>query len=333
MISAGSLTGFCLDGRYELTTCIHPGTVASVYRGVRLADGMPVAVKAISIHEYGRNHDSILRFRRETLALAHVRHPNIIEIHDTGETPYGILYFVMEWLEGMTLLELLRGEGQLSLRRILEIFNPVCEAVAAIHAAGIVHRDLKPGNIFLVRHPDGSETVKVLDFGIAKPTENSWGENFEISGVGTTVGTPEYMSPEQCGDGESGYPSDIYSLGVVLYRMVAGCTPFDGPAQTVMARHIGDTPPSPRIRRPQLPETVEAVILKALEKKPENRFPGVTELADAFNAVITESEHLGDVRYRPVTPPDTHPLAMRYQTQRMPAIVIDGGTGPEKTDE
>lgn len=333
MISAGSLTGFCLDGRYELTTCIHPGTVASVYQGVRLADGTPVAVKAISIHEYGRNHDSILRFRRETLALAHVRHPNIIEIHDTGETPYGILYFVMEWLEGTTLLELLRGEGQLSLKRIQSIFEPVCVAVAAIHSEGIVHRDLKPGNIFLVRHPDGSETVKVLDFGIAKPTENAWGENFEISGVGTTVGTPEYMSPEQCGDGESGYSSDIYSLGVVLYRMVAGCTPFDGPAQTVMARHIGDTPPSPRIRRPQLPETVEAVVLKALEKKPENRFSSVVEFAEAFNAAISESEHLGDVRYRPVTPPDTHPLAMRYQTQRMPAISLEGGTGSEKTDE
>lgn len=333
MISAGSLTGFCLDGRYELTTCIHPGTVASVYRGVRLADGRPVAVKAISIHEYGRNHDSILRFRRETLALSQVRHPNIIEIYDTGETPYGILYFVMEWLEGMNLLELLRGEGQLSLKRIQAIFEPVCVAVAAIHAEGIVHRDLKPGNIFLMRQPDGSETVKVLDFGIAKPTRNSWGENFEISGVGTTVGTPEYMSPEQCGDGESGPASDIYSLGVVLYRMVTGCTPFDGPAQTVMARHIGDTPPSPRIRRPQLPEAVETVILKAIEKKPENRFSSPLEFAEAFNAAIADTEHLGDVRYRPISPPDTHPLAMRYQTQRMPAISLDEGTGPEKTSE
>jgi serine/threonine-protein kinase len=332
MISAGSLTGFSLDGRYELTTCIHPGGVASVYRGIRLDDGAPVAVKAISVHEYGRNHDSVLRFHREVQALSAVRHPNIIDIYDSGETPYGILYFVMEWLDGMTLLEYLRGEGQLPLKRIREIFTPVCTAVGAIHSAGIIHRDLKPGNIFLIRQPDGSETVKVLDFGIAKPTPGFKWFNVEVSGSGTTVGTPEYMSPEQCGEGESGAASDIYSLGVVLYRMLAGCTPFDGPSHAVMARHIGDTPPSPRIRRPQLPEAVEAVVLKALEKNPEDRFQNAVEFAEAFNAAIDQSEHLDDVRYRPISPPDTNPLAMRFQTQRMPAISLDGATEPEKTD-
>jgi eukaryotic-like serine/threonine-protein kinase len=323
MISSGSLTGFCLDGRYELTTCIHPGTVASVYRGVRLEDGAPVAVKAISVHEFGKRHDSILRFRREVQALSRIDHPNIIRIFDSGETPYGVLYFVMEWLDGKTLLELLQGEGQLSLKRIQEIFTPMCTAVGAIHEAGIVHRDLKPGNIFLMRQPDGGETVKVLDFGIAKPTIGFEGDNFEISGAGTTVGTPEYMSPEQCGDGESGPGSDIYSLGVVLYRMLAGCPPFDGPATTVMARHLSDPPPSVRIRRPQLPEAVEAVVMRALEKFPSARFSKTAEFAEAFNAAVFESEHKGDVQYRPVTPPDTHPLATRYQTLRMQAIRLE----------
>ncbi len=318
MISGSALVGITLDDQYQVLTRIHTGSGATVYKGHDLRDDRPVAIKAISQHEFGKYHDAVLRFRREMALLSRIRHPNIIEIYSQGETPYGIAYFVMQWLDGRTLLDELDAIGQMPLIRIQAIFGPVCEAVAAMHAAGIVHRDLKPGNIFLSRHADGSEHTKLLDFGIAKPLF-AW-QDFDISGESVAVGTPEYMSPEQCGEQELTAASDIYSLGAVLYRMLAGRPPFVGPSQYVMARHIAAPPPL-HLYRPHLSEAVVAVVEKALAKNPAERFTSVLDLRLAFDAAVAVTTE--DRLYRQPQPPETDEVGARYRTRQIAALPLD----------
>jgi len=319
MISGSALVGMTLDDQYQVLTRIHTGNGATVYKGYDLQNDRPVAIKAISQHEFGKHHDAVLRFRREIALLSRIRHPNIIEIYSQGETSYGIAYFVMQWLDGRTLLDELDDIGQMLLTRIQAIFDPVCEAVAAMHAAGILHRDLKPGNIFLSRQSDGSEHTTLLDFGIAKPLF-AW-QDFEISGESVAIGTPEYMSPEQCGEQELTAASDIYSLGAVLYRMLAGRPPFVGPSQYIMARHIAVPPPPLQLYRPHLSEAVVAVVQQALAKKPADRFASVLDLRLAFDAAVAVTTE--DRLYRQPQPPETDAAGARYRTRQIAALPLD----------
>ncbi len=319
MISGSALVGITLDDQYQVLTRIHTGSGATVYQGYDLRNDRRVAIKAISQHEFGKYHDAVLRFRREMALLSRIRHPNIIEIYGQGETSYGISYFVMQWLDGRTLLDELDAIGQMPLTRIQVILDPVCEAVAAMHVAGILHRDLKPGNIFLSRHADGSEHTTLLDFGIAKPLF-AW-QDFEISGESVAVGTPEYMSPEQCGEQKLTTASDVYSLGVVLYRMLAGRPPFAGPSQYVMARHIAAPPPPLHLYRPHLSEAVVAVVEKALSKNPAERFTSVLDLRLAFDAAVAVTTE--DRLYRQPQPPETDEAGARYRTQQIAALQFD----------
>jgi serine/threonine protein kinase len=321
MISGSALVGITLDDQYQVLTRIHTGSGATVYKGYDLQNDRPVAIKAISQHEFGKHHDAVLRFRREMALLSRIRHPNIIEIYSQGETSYGIAYFVMQWLDGRTLLDELDDIGQMLLTRIQAIFDPVCEAVAAMHAAGILHRDLKPGNIFLSRQSDGSEHTTLLDFGIAKPLLAWQGADFDISGESVAIGTPEYMSPEQCGEQELTAASDIYSLGVVLYRMLAGRPPFVGPSQYVMARHIAVPPPPLQLYRPHLSEAVVAVVQQALAKKPADRFASVLDLRLALDAAIAATTE--DQLYRQPQPPETDAAGTWYRTRQIAALQFD----------
>lgn len=318
MLSGRDLAGIILNDQYQLVARIHTGSGATVYQGHDLRHDRQVAIKAISQHEFGKYHDAVRRFRREITLLSRIRHPNIIEIYDQGETPYGITYFVMQWLNGRTLLDELDTVGQMPLTRIQAIFGPVCEAVAAMHAAGIIHRDLKPGNIFLSRQTDGSEHTTLLDFGIAKPLL-AWQEaDFEISGESVAVGTPEYMSPEQCGEQEITTASDTYSLGVVLYRMLAGRPPFVGPAQYVMARHIIASPPPLHLYRSHLSEAVAAVVHRALAKNPTERFASALDLRLALDAAIAATTE--DRLYRLPQPPETDAAGAWHRTRQMAAL-------------
>ncbi|OYT72271.1 MAG: hypothetical protein CFK52_05475 [Chloracidobacterium sp. CP2_5A] len=313
MISGSALAGITLNDRYEALTRVHTSAGATVYQGRDLQTGRLVAIKAISQHELGRYHDAVLRFRREIALLARIRHPNIIEIYDRGETPYGIVYFVTEWLDGRPLLDELDQAGQLPLTRIQSIFAPLCDAVDALHQASLIHRDLKPGNVFLSLTEDGRERVTLLDFGIAKPASGWTGDNFEISGESLTVGTPEYMSPEQCGEQALTAASDIYSLGVLLYRMLAGRPPFVGPAQYVMARHIAAAPPPIRLRRPHLPEVIVSVVSRAMAKSPPERFPSAGDLRAAFDAAAAEVGQ--DILYQRPQAPETDEAGDWHRTK------------------
>jgi serine/threonine-protein kinase len=227
------------------------------------------------------------RFLREIQVTARLSHPHILPLYDSGEAD-GLLFYVMPYVEGESLADLMEREGQLSLDQAVRIATEVAEALGHAHSYGIIHRDIKPQNIML----SGGHAV-VADFGIARAVEQAGGE--QLTETGMAVGTPAYMSPEQVVaaahvDGRT----DIYSLGCVLYEMVVGQPPFTGPTpQAVMARHSLDNVPAPHIMRHGLPTELESVIYCALEKSPADRFHTAGEFADALRAVATgQTPHL-----------------------------------------
>ncbi len=308
-----SLIGRILDEKYELTVCLSPTRPAAVYRA-RSRDGSPdVAVKVLLVGE--PESDLCKRFRRESRATAAIDHPNVIRILETADTRDGLTFFIMELLEGETLLDYLRQSGPLPLRRAVELFTPVCAAIHTAHRAGLVHRDVKTGNVFLHRPPGRPEQVKVLDFGIARPGWELADEDDRITGEGIVIGTPEFMSPEQCRGEEVGPASDIYSLGVMLYKMLTGASPFDGPTTAVLARHIGTEPPPLRSRRPNLPPEIERVVLTALAKEPDQRYPSALAFGETFAQVVDSlCGDSTDCIHRGVSPPEVASSALASQT-------------------
>ena len=199
---------------------------------------MGTAIRATSAHRsFGRSKGpesapvedeaARTRFRREAKAAGRLQHPNAVGVTDFGETSDGFVYIVMELLEGKTLQGLLAKDGPLDVAHAVSIMLQVSSAVAAAHEAGIIHRDLKPANIFIVQRSDVPTIVKVLDFGIAKLAAESWDDEdrMNLTQVGAMIGTPRYMSPEQCEDGELTPAADVFSLGVILYEMLTGTVP------------------------------------------------------------------------------------------------------------
>jgi putative nucleotidyltransferase with HDIG domain len=237
----------------------------------------------------------VSRFLTEAKAANEIRHPNVVEITDIGQQG-DLHYIVMSFLEGETLGERLERSPVLDEPTTIRIARQIASALGAAHEAGIVHRDLKPENIFLMNHPEFPDFVKILDFGIAK-LMNPEPESAGRTSVGTAVGTPKYMSPEQCrGDVKLDFRSDIYSLGVVLYEMLTGGLPFPGPAPgDIMIAHVVEPPPPPVEKIPKLSPRLNALVLRALEKKPEARFPSMRELRQALEEPVrgTDATEMG----------------------------------------
>src|SRR5262249_28089426 len=208
---------------------------------------------------------------------ARLNHPHILAVHDSGEAG-GLLYYVMPYVEGESLRERLKREGPLPMEDALRTAREVADALAYAHSQGVVHRDIKPGNILLV----GGHAV-VADFGIAMA---AGGDTDSLAELGGPIGTPNYMSPEQSGArGPVDGRSDLYSLGCVLYEMLTGKPPFDGPtARTVMKRHASEPPPSVRSSRPLVPPSVDLAVRRALAKLPADRFATLHQFAQALEA-------------------------------------------------
>ena len=272
---ADELVGQTLDGKYRLDALLGEGGMGTVYRATHLLIDRPVAVKVLRPRFVG-DDAAQHRFRREARAAGRLRHPNAVAVTDFGDTPEGYVYIVMELLEGRTLRELIADEGPLPAALAVRLMGQAAEAVAAAHEAGVIHRDLKPGNIFVMGGDNVRPAVKVLDFGIAKlaaeSAEDSDAKNLTQTGV--MIGTPRYMSPEQC-DGDRLTPaSDVYSLGVILYEMLTGVPPFNGPTPLAVAlQHSSKPPRPPRELVPTIPAELERVVLHALAKSPGER-PG-----------------------------------------------------------
>jgi putative nucleotidyltransferase with HDIG domain len=279
-----SLVGQVVGG-YRLVTALRSGGMGTVYYAEHTVIGRRAAVKVLH-PEIARDPQLISRFLVEARAANDIRHPNVVEITDLGHTG-DLHYIVMSFLEGETLGERLEREKILDESTVVRIVRQIASALAAAHDRGIVHRDLKPENVFLLNHPDYPDYVKVLDFGIAKligPQQTNAPHN---TMMGTVLGTPTYMSPEQCrGQAELDHRSDIYSLGVMIYEMLTGTVPFrrDSPADVLLA-HVHDAPASPFDLNPKLSRHIGVTILRALEKDPARRFASMRELRDAIENV------------------------------------------------
>ena len=282
---AGSLV---LDDRYALGARIGAGGVASVYEAVDRRLGKRVAVKVLSPAFWG-DEVQLRRFSQEARSIARVRGEHLVDVTDFGVSGEGIPYLVMELLEGRDLHDALREQGgAMPWPRAIGLAAQVCEALAAAHAAGLVHRDVKPSNIFLVERR-GREVVKLLDLGIAKATHEDDGAAPLTNPALGVPGTVQYMAPEQA-RGEPVTPAtDLYALGVVLFRTLTGRLPFVAPddaVYTLLRMHCEDPPPLPSSLAPGLPPAVDAVVLRCLAKEPGSRWPSAEALAAVLAAIL-----------------------------------------------
>ncbi|MEW6732634.1 MAG: protein kinase, partial [Acidobacteriota bacterium] len=288
-----------LGGKYRLERLIARGGMGVIYQAVQEGLARTIAVKVLN-PEFVNNPTALERFRREALAIAGLKHPNIVTIYDFGVSPTGSSYIVMEFLKGRTLSHLIDSEGKLSLERTLSIIEPICQALTEAHSKGVIHRDLKPDNIML-EQMGTTEVVKVVDFGLAKLKQRA--EQRRITGT-QVVGTFDYMSPEQCQSLELDASSDVYSLGVMIYELLTGQVPFHGASRlATIYQQINDPPPPPRALVPEIPHEVEKVILKALSKESIQRQQSATELfqelkeaAQAASAAVATVARGGVIR-------------------------------------
>ena len=267
------LVGQVLDEKYRLDERLGEGGMGTVYRATHLLIDRPVAVKVLHTR-FVEDEAAQARFRREARAAGRLQHPNAVAVTDFGRTPEGFVYIVMELLEGRTLRDVLTDEAPLAPARAVELMMQIAAAVEAAHGGGVIHRDLKPANIFVVQRKHLPPVVKVLDFGIAKLAADGFedSEARNLTQTGVMIGTPRYMSPEQC-DGEHLSPAaDVYSLGIIFYEMLTGATPFNGASPLAVAlQHSTKPPRPPRELVASLPAELEEVVLRALAKKPEER--------------------------------------------------------------
>ena len=309
-------------GNYHLHQILGRGGMGTVYCGEHVYIAKKVAVKVLH-PQFAKYEDAVKRFLREARAASSINHPNIVDVTDFGPMPDGGVYFVMEYLQGTSLEDLIDRRGALPLHRALNVANQMALALAAAHDKGIIHRDLKPDNVMLIRKPgrrdlvkvvtddaggksttrivvekeDEYDFVKILDFGIAKvltPEDSPPSQTL----AGAVFGTPEYMSPEAARGNEVDHRADIYSCGVILYDMLCGRPPFEAEAAAeVLAMHINQEPPRPRDVSPynEITEGAEKLILRAMAKDPDRRYQNLDEMRDdlrnCYGSVAFKRDH------------------------------------------
>jgi serine/threonine protein kinase len=274
-------------GKYQIVSMIGRGGMAAVYKAFDPGLKRHVAIKVLSAH-LAAEPQILQRFEREAITSANLKHPNIVVIHDVGSVG-SVHYIVMEMLEGRTLRDEIKTGGALTLARTLQIIYQLSSALDYAHQNDLVHRDLKPGNIMI----GAGDHVTLMDFGLVKALRAA-----RLTEVGTGVGTLEYMAPEQLGGEEVDARSDVYSLGIVAYEMLAGRTPFRGDTPFNVIQHVMYSPPPPLARlNASAPSSVQHAIERALAKNPAERYASAGQFAQAlYGASLGEDISLVDAQ-------------------------------------
>ena len=286
-----------LLGRYRLVRLVAQGGMASVWEGHDNVLARAVAVKMLHPH-LAQDRLFLERFRREAISAARLAHPNVVATFDAGITPEGTAFIVMELIRGRTLSAFASDHRPLPLFVTVEIAMQIADALAHAHASGLIHRDIKPANVLVCdsQFDDGVPLIKVTDFGIAKAAE---GLGLELTKTGMILGTPKYLSPEQIEGREPDARADLYALGVVLFELVAGGPPFQGPSEMAIAvQHLNDAPAHLRDLRSGVPATLDALVGALLAKQPADRPPSAAALRQALAAI-----DLRDLRRHPAPSP------------------------------
>ena len=309
------LLGTTLLGQFHLVSPIGSGAMGTVYRAWQSGMERQVAVKLLRA-DLTHDQDLRRRFLCEARAAARLSHPNIVCVHLVGETEGGVPYLVMEYLPGETLDDLLEREETLAPRRAVAIARQIACALAEAHAGGVVHRDLKPANIILTQRRASGELVKIVDFGIAKVAHTAFlnGVSTRLTREGLVFGTPHYIAPEQAQGAELDGRADIYSLGILLYRMLSGTLPFDGAAIAVLLAHISRKPPHLAEVAPGLDPRLAAIVMRCLAKNPSDRFADAEGVAAALAALEAEDDE--------VSAPAPRPRSYPRPASRPPALVV-----------
>ena len=301
------MIGHTLDDKYRIEKRLGIGGMGTVYRARHLLIDRPVAIKVLN-PRFVEDEAAQVRFRREARAAGRLQHTNAVGVTDFGSTSDGYVYIVMELLEGRTLRDVLATEAPLDTARAVALMLQAAAAVAAAHDAGIIHRDLKPANIFIVQSSEVPAVVKVLDFGIAKLAAESLEDDDSktLTLVGAMIGTPRYMSPEQCDGAELTPAADVYSLGVILYEMLSGVVPFSGSTPLAIAmKHSSEEPRRPSEYVASISPALEEVVLHALEKRPEDRPANAAEFR---LKLLATAERLGLEHAATTSAPDIQAL-------------------------
>ncbi|MBK9030033.1 MAG: serine/threonine protein kinase [Myxococcales bacterium] len=290
-----------LIGNYRVLSRLGVGGMGVVYLAEHPIIGKKVALKVIH-RELAANREVIGRFYQEARAVNLIGNEHIVEVHDFGQSAEGDHFFIMEYLDGKTLAQVLTRERLLDVGRALHVSAQIAQALQAAHTAGIIHRDLKPDNVMLCERGGDPDFVKLLDFGLAKMAAEGGLKNLTAAGV--ILGTPQYMSPEACESKKVDHRTDIYALGVLLFQMLCGQVPFDADTMGgVLIKQVTQPPPAPRGLSSMIPPAVEQIILRCLAKSPDARFQTMQEL---YAALCDPDRYLGGA---PASMPAAQPSA------------------------
>lgn len=284
----GSLVGQTIDSRFKVGSRLGKGAMGEVYKAEHLILQKTVAVKVLHKNQQMQGN-AVERFRQEAKAISALDHANIVRVFAFGAAEGERLYLVMDYLDGKSLSEILEESDRLEFRRAIDLALQIAGGLAHAHERGVIHRDLKPSNIIIETDAHGKENAKIVDFGVARLTSESGKEVKQLTRTGNTCGSPAYMSPEQCLGDKVDSRSDIYSLGCMLYECLTGKRPFYGKsAMDVMQMHLEQSPAFFNSRL-QIPQSLEAIVRKCLNKKAEDRYQSMQELASDLEIVGSQT--------------------------------------------
>jgi len=305
------LIGKVLSDRYRIVRKIGEGGMGAVYQAEHALIEKKIALK-ILFQDLTRRPDLIQRFLQEAKSASRIGHENVIDISDFGQSPEGLVFIAMEFLDGEDLGKTLKKGGAMHWVRARPILMQIAKGLRAAHGNGIIHRDMKPENVYLIQREGRPDFVKVLDFGIAKIVNDDAGGP-ALTQTGMIFGTPEYMSPEQAQGSTPDHRVDVYAVGCIMYHLLTGSVPFTADNfMGILTKHLLEAPVPPRKRRPDLeiPHEVEAICLRAMEKDRDKRYPDM----DAFYRALGAA---GDIAFEPsqvFVPPRLPKASLKYPT-------------------